>query len=95
VEFTPAKEARHVLIRGNRDAYPTGYDVLSGVIEVYRTDGGLTSVPFVTNRPDGDTLVGVGSGGATVTDVRRVRMVMHETESTSAPGIGELRVYGN
>jgi hypothetical protein len=92
VQFPAATTARHVLIRGNRDSYATGYDVLSGVIEVYRTDGGVSSTPFVTNRPDGDTLVSVGS--AAVRNVARIRMVIHSTETTSDPGIGELRVYG-
>lgn len=83
-----------VKISGNRDAFASGYDVLTGRILLLDGDGAsMYDADLTTTRgaePNGDADHAVTPP---VANVKVVRFVVRTAES-SGPGIGELEVLG-
>jgi len=91
VNLPVARSVNAVVILGNRGGFPAGYDLLTGRLEFLSASNGvITSRNVVFNRPNGDWALELLPS---IPNVRAVRLVPGWAED-AAPGISEIRVYG-
>ncbi len=91
VDLAAARTISGVVIRGNQDGFSSGYDILSGTVELLSANGAvLATRRAVMNRPDGDWATIFSPA---IANVRAVRFVPGVADS-SAAGFAELQLFG-
>ena len=95
VVFDVLRTVGRIALSGNRDSYPTGYDVLSARLELLDGAGAVVHSADVTttrgNEPNGDVDHIVSPA---VASVKAVRVIVLTAES-GGPGLGEVRAFAN
>lgn len=94
IALAAVSTVRRVVVLGNRDGYPTGYDVFTGRIELLNGSNAVVHSKDVTMtrgaEPNGDVDYVIAPA---VAGVKTVRVVVLSGEA-SGPGLGEIEVYG-
>jgi hypothetical protein len=91
VNLPVARSVSAVVMIGNRGGFPSGYDLLTGRLDFLdAANAVITSRNVVFNRPNGDWAIELLPP---ISNVRAVRLVPGWAEA-SAPGVAEIRVYG-
>lgn len=95
VELDTPRTIKRVELYGNRDGYPTDYDVLTARVQLLgEADAVLATQDVTTSRgsePNGDATVTLATA---LTCVRKIRVIVLTGEATyDEPGFAEIRAF--